>query len=280
MQQALLDMSNDDKVNYILQGLQAKRDRNELALALGYKNYRTMDIFIRRQGYSWDRQAGTYVLTSSRNSGQYAKTEDDTSTPDKVREVLTLFAKGGIDAKEIANKLGFESHRDLAVYMKSKGYTWDSQVANYIMEGKSNDEELQRVNDKVIAIEKHQQDLKEPEERLTESSQLVTASPCQLEDATIQRFLPLLQFLQANEVALKGLLTTVPTQVPTGSLPRYSIPGVFVTKSVHMSNQLDQMVRDYSAEKNIAQRDIFEIALVEFFKKYGYEREIETILNK
>ncbi|UTW68535.1 hypothetical protein KHA80_13110 [Anaerobacillus sp. HL2] len=42
-----------------------------------------------------------------------------------------------------------------------------------------------------------------------------------------------------------------------------------VTKSVHMSNQLDQMVRDYSSEKNIAQRDIFEIALVRFFLEFA-----------
>ncbi len=278
MQQALLDMSQDEKVKHILQGLQSKRQRNDIALELGYKNYRTMDIFMRRQGYSWDRLGGTYVLTSSRNSGRYARTEDAT-TLDKVREVLALFAKGGMDAKEIANRVGFESHRDLAVYMKSKGYTWDSQVANYIMEGKSNDEEPPEVNDNVIAIGKRQ-DVKEPEEKLTESSQVVTASPCELEDATIQSYLPLLQFLKSNEVALKGLLARVAEQLSTGSLPRYSIPGVFVTKSVHMSNQLDQMVRDYSAEKNIAQRDIFEIALVEFFKRYGYEREIETILKK
>jgi hypothetical protein len=56
--------------------------------------------------------------------------------------------------------------------------------------------------------------------------------------------------------------------------------GVFVTKSVHMTNTLDQLVREYSKEKNISQRDIFSVALIEFFRRYGYEREINTLLEK
>jgi hypothetical protein len=61
-------------------------------------------------------------------------------------------------------------------------------------------------------------------------------------------------------------------------MPRYVVPGIFITKSVHMSNQIDQMVRDFSADKNISQRDIFEVALIEFFKKYGYDKEVEIML--
>jgi hypothetical protein len=38
-------------------------------------------------------------------------------------------------------------------------------------------------------------------------------------------------------------------------------------------------VRDFSKEKKISQREIFEVALVEFFRRYGYEREIETLLG-
>jgi hypothetical protein len=64
-----------------------------------------------------------------------------------------------------------------------------------------------------------------------------------------------------------------------GQIPRYALPGAFVTKSVHMTNTLDQMVRDYSKEKNINQREIFEVALIEFFQKYGFECEVEAMLK-
>jgi len=30
----------------------------------------------------------------------------------------------------------------------------------------------------------------------------------------------------------------------------------------------------------MSQRDIFEIALIDFFKKYGYRREVEVLLTK
>jgi hypothetical protein len=36
---------------------------------------------------------------------------------------------------------------------------------------------------------------------------------------------------------------------------------------VHMVNTLDQMAREFSKEKNISQRDLFEVALIEFFQK-------------
>lgn len=44
-----------------------------------------------------------------------------------------------------------------------------------------------------------------------------------------------------------------------------------------MTNTLDQLVRDYSREKNISQRDVFTVALIDFFRRYGYEREVETL---
>lgn len=50
--------------------------------------------------------------------------------------------------------------------------------------------------------------------------------------------------------------------------------GVFATKSVHMVSPLDMMVRDFSREKNVSQRDMFAAALLEFFRKYSCKREV------
>jgi hypothetical protein len=96
-----------------------------------------------------------------------------------------------------------------------------------------------------------------------------------VDDAEFKRFLPLLAWLSENRDAMQGLLGA---SVASGQIPRFTLPGLFVTKSVHMTNTLDQVVRDFSKEKNINQREIFEVALIEFFRKYGFAREVETLL--
>ena len=50
--------------------------------------------------------------------------------------------------------------------------------------------------------------------------------------------------------------------------------------AVHMPNTLDNLVKEYAREKNISQRDIFQVALIDFFRRYGYEREIDTLLGE
>ena len=89
----------------------------------------------------------------------------------------------------------------------------------------------------------------------------------------------MLDYLLDNEGVLRQLLGGENKIESQGSIPRYAVPGIFVTKSVHMINHLDQLVRDFSKEKNISQRELFEVALVEFFQKYGYKDEIETLIE-
>ena len=90
----------------------------------------------------------------------------------------------------------------------------------------------------------------------------------------------LLDYLLEKEALLRELLDGKSAEEAGGSLPHYAVPGIFVTKSVHMTNQLDQMVRDFSKENNISQRELFEVALVEFFQKYGYRQELEILLGQ
>jgi hypothetical protein len=40
------------------------------------------------------------------------------------------------------------------------------------------------------------------------------------------------------------------------------------------------MIRDFSDEKNISQKEIFEIALIDFLKKYGYHKEVSVMLSQ
>ena len=42
---------------------------------------------------------------------------------------------------------------------------------------------------------------------------------------------------------------------------------------------VDALVKEYSKQYNVSQKEIYEVALVEFFKKYGFEHEIEALLS-
>ncbi len=64
------------------------------------------------------------------------------------------------------------------------------------------------------------------------------------------------------------------------NLPRYSLAGLRVAKTIQFSNYLKKLMRlDFTTDKNINQRAFFEIAAIEMMKKYGYEAEIKGLLG-
>ncbi|RNB90204.1 hypothetical protein EDM59_01805 [Brevibacillus nitrificans] len=249
----------DDRVKEILHGLTEGKTREELAERYEYSDYRSLDMYMRRRNFTWDRQRQNYVPAHSRLDGQDLDLLISESS--KAAQVISLFKKEGADAKTISKRLGFGDHRELAAYMKGKGYAWSAEKSNYVKQTGT------------------QQDTEASSER----SEAAPDNPVPSSNATmvdlpgLSRFLPILEMLERNRDRLVDLLTPASE---TGNIPRYVIPGVFVTKSVHMTNTLDQLVRDFSREKNMSQRDIFVVALIEFFRRYGYEREVETLLGQ
>ncbi|MFE1627013.1 hypothetical protein ACFLFF_09740 [Brevibacillus reuszeri] len=253
-----------ERATDILRGLVEGKTRDELAEEFGYKNYKTLDIYMRRRNFVWDRYKQNYVHAYSKLDSQ--EIEVGVATSSKVATVISMFQKEGADAKTIAKRLGFTDHRDLATYMKGKGYKWSYEIGNYQkVYGRIETE------DTPLAAQSNQVP------PLTETP--LPSIGVSLGDSKelLERFWPLLELLERNRGRLIDLI--VPG-AESGTVPRYAVPGIFVTKSVHMTNTLDQMVREYSKEKNISQRDIFAVALIEFFQRYGYEREIETLLGR
>ncbi|MFM1651240.1 hypothetical protein ACI7RC_03945 [Brevibacillus sp. B_LB10_24] len=256
----------DDRVNDILRGLVDGLTREELAERMGYKNYKTLDIYMRRKNFKWDREKLTYVPAY----GRFEKQEFDTAPlgSSKVATVISLFQKEGSDAKTIAKRMGFADHRELAAYMKTKGYRWSSELGNYQkVYGELPGENM----DTYVGGQEEGNESTAP----TPVSSTRAGPASGSED--LERFLPLLEMLERNRDRLVDLIVPGST---SGRVPRYAVPGVFITKSVHMANTLDQLVREYSKEKNISQRDIFTVALIEFFCRYGYEREVELLLGR
>lgn len=246
--------SNPDRLYDILDAMSVGLTREEVAEIYGHKDKATIDQFMRRHGYVWDKTRQNYVQkdVSGTHRGRISSS--------RAVDVIAQFRKPGADPKEIAKRLRFASHHEMAKYMRARGYRWDPDLGNYTVVSAE-------VEDKVNA---------DADTTSEPAAPVPTKTPA-LPSIDWGKFVPLLLRLQKNEDKLMQLLSQ--TLVESAEIPRYTIPGVFTVKSIHMNVSLDQLVKEFSREKNISQREIFEVALVQFFKKYGYEREIESILG-
>lgn len=67
--------------------------------------------------------------------------------------------------------------------------------------------------------------------------------------------------------------------VENAQIPRYLVPGIARTKTIQRMNTLHDLIADYCNEYDIQQLVLFEVALIEFFQKYGFKREMEHLLS-
>lgn len=247
----------DERVHQILRGLASGKTREELADEAGNSNWKSIDMYMRRRNFSWDSHMQTYAPKIEPNKQEFL------ADPSKAGHVISLLSKEGSDARTVAERLGFSDHRDLANYMNVKGYVWDAQENNYI-------KQLGEITSEIVdtAIEEKMPDHSTSSKS---SSNQFTSS----ED--LDRFIPLLEMLEKHRERLLDLI--VPTS-QKGTIPRFVVPGVAKTKTVQMMHPLEQLVVEYSREKNISQRELFEVALIEFFRKYEYEQEISRLLSR
>ncbi|MED4755590.1 hypothetical protein [Brevibacillus choshinensis] len=255
----------DDRAKEILRGLTKGKTRDELAIELGHKSYKTLDIYMRRRYFTWDRNKQTYVPMHTRVKSETYDWESQVSS--RAQTVISLFQRKEGDARSIARKLGFNDHREMASYMRAKGFQWSPEAENYLkVHGEVLDSRESQIESSVYIDTEEMQQVE------------IAPSPRKFREdiSNLDTFLPLLEMLDRNKEKLIDLI------VPdggNGKVPRYIVPGIFITKSVHMANTLDQMVREYSKEKNVSQRDIFTVALIEFFQRYGYESHVNGLLD-
>lgn len=92
----------------------------------------------------------------------------------------------------------------------------------------------------------------------------------------LEPYLPILQMLLQN----KDRLVTLLMPQSEGTLPRYAIPGKAGSQTIYFSDALIRLMKEYCDSKNVKQRDVLEIALTEFFRRYGFQREVDKLLAK
>lgn len=236
------------KIQRILELCKAGNDRHEVAKMLGYKDYKGLQAYMQRHQYTWNEEVRTYQLLEEyqkqmKTERVLRKFEDGVSS--KPARIISMFSKK-LEARDIAKKLGYESHKTMAAYMKSRGYAWNAEIGNY-----ERDSSISIVENEDIETE--------------------------FDGASDARHLDILELLNSKKEKLLELLNSYSND--DMAMPRYVIGGLCVTKSVHMVTGLDLLIREYSTEKNISQKDMFQIAMIEFLKKYGYKREVEALVG-
>jgi len=254
-QQDNVKVLEDERVQEILQGLTQGRTRDDLADEFGHKNYKTLDMYMRRRNFEWDSVKGIYKLAIEKAQPAVV----DTSKAYRI--IQQIDQQDEFDLQRIAQLNGFNNYKELAAYMSAHGYSWSSEQNNYVKQSR---------------VETHSLVDEQPKVSAEQSMSTLPTLPINTEDKGLSEYLSLLKMLKTNELRLLNLLQPYGAG---GQIPRYTIPGVAKTKTVQMIHSLDQMVTDFAKEKNMTQRDVFEVALIDFFKLYGYERQVELLLK-
>lgn len=253
---------------YILKALFMGKTREELAKEFNHKSYRTLDMYMRRRGYVWDSTKQNYIEKPIESPNI-----EEGFIASKVDKIISLF-ESGMDPRDIAKKVGMKDHRTMAAYMKDNGYVWSSQEQNYVLlRGEIEEDDFSN--------ESLQEDVEMSENLVPEetSSFKLPENTLPYSDGSrmkkLETLLPMLEMLDRHKDKLAELLS-----INEGStIPRYVVGGISITKSLCMSYPLAELIKDFSKEKNISQREIFEVSIIEFLRKYGYENEVKALFG-
>lgn len=227
----------------ILAALAEGLSRKEIAKRYGHIDIRTIDNYMRSQGYCWHKPSESYRKLRTTTNGFNSSIE----TKEKVIEIIECFSKG-MESKEIAKRFAFSNTRELATYMKKQGFEWNTEQLNYVPKSITSEVEPILKTDTATTLE--------------------TLNSVELD---------FLQELLTYRDVLLPMLRVKKSLTP--AFPFYQLQGITHSKSVQITTSLDELIRTFCREKKMSQKQVFEIALIEFLQKYGYEHELSTILQ-
>lgn len=263
-----------EKLNRIQSLFDAGKTHAEIAKELGYKKIESFYRYIYRYDDSlnykkaFNKKTATVIqgieTEQEKPEEKTVETKNATASTSKAETVIMLIGKG-LDIREVAKKLRYKDAQDLADYMSSKGYAWDGSVNNYVLKPKE-----KKATPKVIEA-KEQEKLSD-----TDIRDIMNGENEGSYDF-LDRYGDILKLLRDNKDRLVELLSG--QQESQGNLPRYILPGTTVGKTFNMVQPLKELIIEFSEEYNVQQKDIFAIAMIDFFKKYGYREEVRVRLK-
>lgn len=239
------------KVRKIIEMLKFKT-REEVSDEFGYKTYKSLDMFMRRRNFRYDPDANQYVPQN--NKANKLDRDPKSCAPSKVVNIITAFEEEAADPRLIAKKEGFRDHKEMAEYMTNKGYEWNAYKNNYIKTVGKVEETIDE------RIEKDEPEPNTP-----------SAPPTDIDE-----YILFIRFLYEKRDDIYEMISGTKED---GTIPRYVVPGLVRTKAIYMSDMVAKLAGQFSKEKNITQIEVVEGALIEYLQKYGFKREIETLLK-
>lgn len=237
------------KIKAILAMLADGRTKDEIATHFGYADWKNVYVYFNRYGFRWDKQQLTFVPHVKEPEQTTSSLDDVHLIQTKAAKIVRQLSKKNTNIRQLAQQHRFEDVSAMGEYMKGHGYRWNHEENNY-----EYDATLQ------------------PTPTATSQPKANFSGDI---PTSLMEYEELLQFLLARQDRLRDLLE--PTS--TGTLPRYTFRGAKVTKTLGLPSSVPVLLSDFSAEFNITQRDIMEIALAEFFQKYGYEDKLMRVLQ-
>ena len=241
----------DSKVRKIMELLKFQT-RDEAAEELGYSTYKSMDQYMRRKNFRFNGDLGQYVPRE--NKTHKLDRDPKSYAPTRVVSIITAFEEANPDPRLIAKQEGFRDHKEMAGYMTTKGYEWNAYKNNYVK-----------------AIGRVEETVDEKIEKAEPEPKTAAAPPTDIDE-----YIPFIRFLYEKRDDIYHLISGTKED---GTIPRYVVPGLVRTKAIYMSDMVAKLAGEFSKEKNITQREIVEGALIEYLQKYGFKREIETLLK-
>jgi hypothetical protein len=247
----------DRRVNEILDGLNQGKTRDELAEEFGHSDYRSLDMYMRRRNFTWDKHTQAYV----------PKFDDQDKTTqqvlyDKTKRIIQYLSEGA-DLDEVAERVGLGDIETLGEYMTKKGYKWDAKKRTYIeMAGiVANDGSIQPISSTKVEMN-HPKGASDKETLLLDS----------------ETYLPSIEWLHEHLPQLQKLIQDEETKAHS-QFPRYKIRGDAKVKSIQMTLGLQAVANQFCQEFSIVQKEFYEVAIIECLIKYGYHFEVENLLK-
>ncbi|ARD48846.1 hypothetical protein [Sporosarcina sp. P33] len=238
------EIMKDEKVQQVLTMLADGKSREEVGEYYG-QNFSSVDMYMRRRGFRWDKENATFVLKEKESSTSLSQKVKTLNT--KAAQIIRMLDVKHPNIRQVASKQGFESVEAMGEYMKSQGYIWDHEIENYCEDPASN----KGAGSSSAAL------------------LIPSGSTGPLDESN------LLPFLLAHQERLMDLLQSG----HDGKVPTYTFKGTKVQKTLGIASSVDTLMSDYSKEFNITQRAILETALAEFFQKYGYDEQLQQVIT-
>lgn len=246
---------NEEIVNRLNSG----EDRELIAQEYGFKSSRSMDSRLRRNGYHCPKGFYEKISTEPIQNFNCASVKAE-----KIATSINEYVDAGIALPtDFYKKFGFTSKQEMQKYLKENGAIYNPNTKKYEPDKDADAKWIAKQD----VIQKEQEALRQQME-------------CHIQngaEASFDAYMPFIQLLYQNREVLITLLTMGET---SETPPRINIGGEKIIKSIYIAKSISRLIDDFHYKTGLSIREIVEVAIVEYLKKYGYEKEIKKLLER